>query len=42
MGKAEGRAEEKLEDARGMKAKNLPLDLIAEITGLTAEQVAAL
>ena len=32
----------KIEDARGMKKKNIPLDLIVEITGLTAEQVAAL
>ena len=28
--------------ARGMKAKNIPLETIVEITGLTAEQVAAL
>ena len=28
--------------ARGMKAKNLPVDMIVEITGLTPEQVAAL
>ena len=28
--------------ARGMKEKNIPLDLIVEITGLTTEQVAAL
>ena len=28
--------------ARGMKAKNIPLDVIIEITGLTAEQVEAL
>ena len=28
--------------AKGMKAKNLPIELITEITGLTAEQVAAL
>ena len=28
--------------ARGMKAKNLPIEMITEITGLTAEQVAAL
>ena len=32
----------KIEDARGMKKKNIPLDVISEITGLTAEQVAAL
>ena len=45
-GKAEGRAEgwaEGLETAaRGMKAKNIPIETIIEITGLTAEQVAAL
>ena len=28
--------------ARGMKAKNIPVETIIEITGLTAEQVAAL
>ena len=28
--------------ARGMKAKNIPIETIIEITGLTAEQVAAL
>ena len=28
--------------AKGMKAKNLPIEMITEITGLTAEQVAAL
>ena len=28
--------------ARGMKAKNLPIEMITEITGLTAEQVEAL
>ena len=41
-GKEEGREEGKLEDARGMKAKNIPLETIVEITGLTAEQIAAL
>lgn len=28
--------------ARGMKAKNIPVETIIEITGLTAEQVEAL
>lgn len=41
-GRAEGREESKIEYARGMKAKNLPIEMIAEITGLTAEQVEAL
>lgn len=41
-GKEEG-LEEGLETAaRGMKAKNLPIEMISEITGLTAEQVEAL
>ncbi len=46
IGKAEGEAEGiikgKLEAARQMLAKNLPEDLIIEITGLTPEQLAAL
>ena len=49
-GKEEGREEgigigeqQGLETAaRGMKEKNLPIEMITEITGLTAEQVAAL
>ena len=32
-GRAEGRAEEKLEIAKKMKTKGQPLDLIVEITG---------
>ena len=39
---AKGKEEGKIEDARGMKAKNIPLDVITKITGLTAEQVAEL
>ena len=38
----DGRTEGKLEVARGMKAKNISIEMITEITGLTAEQVAAL
>lgn len=41
-GVEEGIEQGKLEDARSMKAKNLPIELITEITGLTSEQVAAL
>ena len=37
-----GKEEGKIEDARGMKAKNIPIYDIVEITGLTAEQVEAL
>ena len=38
-GRAEGRAEEKLENARRMKSKGNPLDDIADITGLTIEEI---
>lgn len=38
-GLAEGRAEEKLENARRMKSKGYPLDDIADITGLTIEEI---
>ena len=48
-GSAEGRAEEhakalkeKLESARRMKADNMPTELIAKYTGLTAEEIGAL
>ena len=41
-GMEEGRTEGKMEDARGMKAENIPLETIVKITGLTPEQVAAL
>ena len=34
--------EGKIEDARGMKAEEIPLETIVKITGLSAEQVAAL
>ena len=35
----EGRAEEKLEIAKKMKAKGQPLDLIVEFTGLSIEEI---
>ena len=38
-GHAEGHAEEKLENARRMKSKGYPLDDIADITGLTIEEI---
>ena len=38
-GRAEGRAEEKLEIAKKMKTKGQPLDLIVEITGLSIEEI---
>ena len=41
-GRAEGREEGLETAARGMKAKNIPIETIIEITGLTAEQVEAL
>ena len=37
--KAEGRAEEKRQIAKKMKAKNMPIEEIAEITGLTKEEI---
>ena len=41
-GLAEGRAEERIEIARNMKAKELPVDLIAECSGLSPEEIAKL
>ena len=38
-GHAEGRAEKKIENARKMKAKGFAIEDIAEITGLTAEEI---
>ena len=38
-GRVEGRTEEKLENARKMKAKGFAIEDIAEITGLTAEEI---
>ena len=42
LGRAEGRAEGHIEDARKMKAKNYAVADIAEITGLTIEEIEAL
>ena len=41
-GLAKGRAEERIEIARNMKAKELPVDLIAECSGLSPEEIAKL
>lgn len=41
-GKAEGRAEERLANARRMKADNLPIELISKYTGLTPEEILAI
>ena len=41
-GRAEGRAEGKLEIARNMKAKGYANSDISDITGLTADEIAAL
>ena len=41
-GRAEGAAQEKREIAKGMKAKGLETAMIAEITGLTPEEIAEL
>ena len=38
-GLAEGRAEEKLATAKKMKAKGYPIDDIAEMTGLSPEEI---
>jgi predicted transposase/invertase (TIGR01784 family) len=38
-GRREGKAEGKLEIARTMLAKNMPLELTAEITGLPVEEL---
>lgn len=40
--RAEGRAEERLNIARSMKAKSLPTDLIAEVTGLSLSEINSL
>ena len=37
-----GKERSKIEDARGMKSENIPVETIVKITGLTAEQVEAL
>ena len=41
-GRAEGLAEGRIEAARNMKAKGLPVDLIAECSGLSPEEIAKL
>ncbi|MCI5644467.1 hypothetical protein [Treponema sp.] len=41
-GLAEGRRDNALQNARNFKYKNIPVDIIAECTGLTIEQVNAL
>ena len=41
-GRAEGLAEGRIETARNMKAKGLPVDLIAECSGLSPEEIANL
>lgn len=38
-GKAQGIMQGKIEDAKRMLAKDLPLELIAEITGLSEETI---
>ena len=37
-----GRAEERVKNARAMKADNMPVELIAKYPGLTAEEIASL
>ena len=37
-----GKEEGKIEDARGMKAENIPIETIAKITGLASEQISSL
>ena len=41
-GRAEGLAEGRIEAARNMKAKGLPVDLIAECSGLSPEEITKL
>jgi predicted transposase YdaD len=41
-GRIEGKIEGKIEDAKNMLAKNLSLALIAEITGLSLEEIKAI
>ena len=38
----QGQQEERIRNARGMKAKGIPVEVISEITGLTAEEVGKL
>lgn len=39
VGREEGRAEGHIEIARKMKQSHLPIDMIAEMTGLTKEEI---
>ena len=41
-GRSEGAAQEKREIAKNLKHAGIPVDVIAENTGLTAEEIAAL
>jgi len=41
-GLAEGRAVEKLANARSLKGNGVPIDIIAKSLGLTPEEIAAL
>ena len=41
-GIAEGKRDNALQNARNLKYKNIPVDIIAECTGLSIEQVNAL
>jgi hypothetical protein len=41
-GKAEGKIERTLEVAKNMLAENMPLELIAKLTGLSLPQIGAL
>ena len=42
IGIAEGKRDVALQNARNFKYKNIPVDIIAECTGLSVEQVNAL
>ncbi|CCY37682.1 putative uncharacterized protein [Alistipes sp. CAG:831] len=42
QGLEQGQQEERIRNARGMKAKGIPVEVISEITGLTAEEVGKL
>ncbi len=38
-GVTEGRKKERIENAKKMKEKNIPIETIVEITGLTKEEI---
>ena len=42
QGLEQGQQEERIRNARGMKAKGIPVEVISEITGLTSEEITAL